>query len=83
MSGLIHDLFDQIGAVIGIFGAQANLRDLHQVGVQLFGGIPGFKHISDLITVHAFDPLHQVVGLSEDLLDAVFNAVVDGLDEMA
>ena len=83
LTGLIHDLLDQVGAVIGIFGAQTDLSDLHQIGVELFGGVPGLEHLSDLLTVHALDPLHQVVGLGQDLLDAVFNAVVDGLDEMA
>ena len=83
LAGLIHDLLDQVGAVIGIFGAQAHLGDLHQIGVELFGGIPGLEHLGDLLAVHALDPLHQVIGLGQDLLDAVLNAVVHGLDEVA
>ena len=79
----IHNVLHQVGAIGGVFGAQADLRDLHQKRGQLFGLVPLAQNISHLLTTQASNPLHQVVGLGKDLLNAVFNAVVDGLDEMA
>ena len=82
MSSLIHDLFNQIGAVLGIFGAETNLGDFHQIRSQFLCGIPLTQNIGHLVAIHPFDPLHQVVGLSQDLLNPVLNPVVNGLHQM-
>ena len=35
-----------------------------------------------MVAIHPFDALHQVVGLSQDLLNPVLNPVVNGLHQM-
>ena len=41
------------------------------------------EDIGHLIAAHSLDPLHQVIGLGQDLLDSVLNAVVNGLDQVS
>ena len=45
--------------------------------------IPNSQHIGHGIAVEASPPFHQIVGLGQNLLNAVFNAVVHGFDKMA
>ena len=40
LTSRIHDVLNQVGAIGGVFGAQADLGDLHQEGGQLFGLVP-------------------------------------------
>ena len=72
----VDDFLHQVGAVGGVLGAQADFRDFHQERRQLLGGIPLAQHGGHGVAIHAGAALHQVVGLGQDLLDAVFDAVV-------
>ena len=83
LAGHIEDLLDQITPILRIPGAKTHLGDLHQIGGELFELVPAFKHSGHGQAVQAGATLHEVVGLDQDLLDAVLDAVVDGLDEMA
>ena len=41
------------------------------------------EHIGHLFAGHPLDPFHQVISLSQDLFNAVFDPVVNGLDQVA
>ena len=82
LTSLIEDFLHQISAIDGVLRAKTHLSDFHQVRRQLFRGIPLTENIGHLHTGHSLDPLHQVVALGQDLLDAVFDAVVDGFDQV-
>ena len=83
LTGLVLNLLDQVGSILGVFGAEAHFRDLHQIRGKLLGAVPVSEHVGHLRTRHAAGPFHQVVPLGKDLLDPVFDAVVDGLHKMA
>ena len=83
LTGLVLNLLNEISSILRILGSQTHFRDLHQIGGKFLGAVPVSEHIGHLGAGHAADPFHQVIPLGQDLLDAVFNAVVDRLDEMA
>ena len=83
LASLIGDFFHQISAIDGILGAETHLGDFHQIRRQLFCGVPLTENVGHLHTGHSFDPLHQVVALGKDLLNAVFDPVVDGLHQVS
>ncbi|MCY1499927.1 hypothetical protein D9M68_339580 [compost metagenome] len=82
LAGLVEDQIDDRFAGQRISGLQHLLGDLDQVGVEA-ALVPGAEDVADLGRRHLQAVAQDAVDFGDHLHVGIFDAVVDGLDEMA
>ena len=80
LAGRVQDLVDQCIAPLVAEGQDVP-RDFYQIGIQR-PFVPAAKGLAHLIVVEPRTGLQEVTGLADQLHVAVFDAIVDHLDEM-